>query len=184
MRKLIYHIATTLDNFIAHKDGTADGFLFEGVFMTDFLESIKTYDAVLMGRKTYEAGFQYGLQKGQPAYIQINPDLKNYIFSKTMDFEPKEKIEIIKHNEINFIEQLKLQKGKDIWLCGGGTLAATLLDNELIDEVIIKLNPIVFGEGIRLFGNSKKKINLMLNNCKTYENGLALLSYNVDYKKN
>jgi len=56
MRKIIYHIAITLDGFIAHDDGSFDGFLPEGEHVADFLDSIKNYGAILMGKNTYEVG--------------------------------------------------------------------------------------------------------------------------------
>lgn len=182
MRKLIYHVATTFDNFIAHPDGTTDGFLPTGTFIQDFLNSIKTYGTVLMGRKTYEYGFQFGLQKGQPAYADINPELTNYVFSNTMEFEQTDRVKLVRDNEAKFVHKLKSQEGKAIWLCGGGELAGKLLDAQLIDELIVKLNPVIFGEGIRLFGASKTKINLNLTDCKSYENGLVRLSYQIDYQ--
>lgn len=157
MRKLIYHVAVTLDNFIAHPDGTTDGFLPSGTYIQDFLDSIKTYGAVLMGRKTYGYGFQYGLQKGQPAYESINPELTNYVFSDTMEFEQTNRVQLVRSD-----------------------FAGKLLDAQLIDELIIKLNPIVFGKEIRLFGTGKTEINLTLTDCKPYKNGLVRLSYRMD----
>lgn len=181
MRKLIYDVAASLDNFIAHSDGSIEGFLTEGEFVNDFLERVKTYGAVLMGRKTYEWGYAYGLQKGQPAYTQINPNLVNYIFSQTITFEPSDLIQVVSDNELAFVQQLKTESGKPLWLCGGGELAGKLIDAQLIDELSIKVNPLVLGNGIRLFGSSKTRVDLQLTNAKTYENGLVLLTYQVNY---
>ena len=52
MRTLEYHVAITLDGFLAHPDGTWDGFPVEGEHVTDFFEAQRGYDVVLMGRKT------------------------------------------------------------------------------------------------------------------------------------
>ncbi|GAB3705828.1 dihydrofolate reductase family protein [Spirosoma flavus] len=182
MRKLIYDVAASLDNFISHSDGSIDGFLTEGEFVGDFLERIKSYDVALMGRKTYQWGYAFGLQEGEPAYTQVNPDLKNYIFSKTLTFEPGPLIEVISHDEIDFIRQLKAGDGNPIWLCGGGELAATLLEAQLIDELVIKLNPVILGEGVPLFGSSSANVTLQLLDSKSYENGLMLLRYQLNYQ--
>lgn len=181
MRKLIYDVAASLDNYIAHSDGSIDGFLGEGAFVTDFLERIKTYGAVLMGRKTYEWGYAFGLQKGQPAYTQVNPELVNYIFSKSISFEPNELIQVVSHDEEALIRRLKAETGKPVWLCGGGELAGKLLDAHLIDELVVKLNPVVLGEGVRLFGPSQTKVGLELIDSKPYENGLILVRYRIRY---
>ncbi|GAB3940508.1 dihydrofolate reductase family protein [Spirosoma harenae] len=181
MRKLVYDVAASLDNYISHSDGSIDGFQTEGEFVNNFLERIKSYDIALMGRRTYQWGYAYGLQEGEPAYTQINPDLMNYIFSKTLTFEPGQLIEVINRDEAEFVRTLKSGEGKPIWLCGGGELAATLLDAQLIDELIVKLNPVILGEGVRLFGSSNTKITLQLLESKAYDNGVILVRYQIRY---
>jgi dihydrofolate reductase len=51
MRKLRYYVACSVDGFIAHEDGTWDGFLPEGEHVADYLASLERFDAVLMGRR-------------------------------------------------------------------------------------------------------------------------------------
>lgn len=180
MSKLIYHVATSADNFIAGPNGTVDPsyFLFDGDHVPDFLLDIQKYDAVLMGRKTYEFGFQFGKKPGEPGYEGI----KHYIFSQTMDFVSNEEVELVKNDPVEFIKNLKQQKDQKIWLCGGGQLAGLLLDHELIDTLILKINPVMIGEGIPLFGTSQKQIHLDLIDLKKYENGVILPKYKIIYK--
>ena len=178
MRKIIYHVATTLDNFIAREDGSADGFLPEGEQVTEYLQQLQNYDTVIMGRKTYEFGYDYGLQPGQPAY----PHMRHYIFSTTLKFDqPHEKVKVISTYSLAIIQQLKEEEGTPIYLCGGGNFAGFLLENELIDELWIKHNPIFFGKGIGLFGGCKKEIGLDLLDAKVYDTGVLLLKYSIKY---
>ena len=178
MRKIIYHVATTVDGFIAHEDHSIEGFIPEGDHVDEYLASLKQYDTVIMGKKTYEFGYQYGLQPGHAAY----PHMKNYIFSKTMDIEPvHDNFQIVDGNEIAFIKNLKKQKGTPIYLCGGGAFAGYLLENELIDQLILKQNPAVFGKGIKLFGDSIKTVGFSLEQQKTYKSGVLLLTYKINY---
>ncbi len=181
MRKIIYHVATTLDNYIAHSDGSFDGFVPEGEHVMDFLDSIRHYGAILMGRNTYEVGYKYGMKPGDPAYADINPDMKNYVFSRSAKFESNDRVQLVRQDEIEFVKNLKTETGKDIWLCGGGALAGSLLEHELIDELLIKHNPVVFGSGIPLFGESKKNLNLTLLSSKMYDSGVLLLRYKINY---
>lgn len=180
MRKLIYHVAMSVDGFIARKDGSTHGFSAEGEHVTDYLAAVQTYDRVLMGRATYEAGYQYGVQPGQPS--PIYPGM-HYIFSKTLRFEtePHERVRVIDGDEVAFVQQLKEAPGTDIYLSGGGAFAGFLLVQKLIDTVIIKQNPLVLGRGIGLFGDSPTEASLTLAESKTYGSGVVLLTYDVTY---
>lgn len=179
MRRIVYHVAMTLDNFIAHEDGSIGGFapFAEGEHVNEYLASLQSYDTVLLGRATYEFGYQYGLKPGQPAY----PHMKHYIFSKTLRFasQPDPRVEVISEEAAGFVRKLKEGEGTDIYLCGGGNFASYLFENELIDELKLKLYPILLGRGIRLFGESTKALNLALLQAKTYHNGALLLTYKL-----
>lgn len=177
MRKLIYHVASTLDNYIAHEDGTTHGFVQEGEHINEYIESLQGYDTVIMGRRTYEYGYAFGLQPGTRAY----PHMRHYIFSKTIQLQNRQGIEIVRDREIEQVQQLKQEVGTPIYLCGGGTFAGFLFDHKLIDELILKLNPLVFGNGIKLFGNSEKKASLALYDAKTYASGVMLIRYGLHY---
>ena len=97
MRKLKYHVATTLDGFIAHQDHTIDGFVAEGEHLTDYLESLRNdYDIVLMGRRTYEFGFQFGVTNPYPW-------MKQYVLSRTMERSPDPNVELVSQNIIDFV---------------------------------------------------------------------------------
>ena len=178
MRKIVYHVATTLDHYIAHSDGSIDGFVPEGDHVADYLEHLKVYDTVIMGKNTYEFGYQFGLKPGLPAYA----NMMHYIFSKTLILDPiHDQVKVIKDNYLDCIKSLKQETGTDIYLCGGGQFAGLLLENELIDELKVKLNPVVFGEGIPLFGSSTKQVALEYQSCKQYESGVLLVSYKINY---
>lgn len=181
MRKLIYHVAMTLDHYIAHEDGSIGGFskFSEGEHVTDYLEQLNSYDTVVMGKNTYTFGYQFGLKPGQPAY----PHMKHYIFSKSLQFEtePDERVKVVNQNELGCIRELKEEEGTDIYLCGGGSFAGFLLEHELIDELRIKLYPFLFGRGIKLFGNSPKAVELELLDTKVYNTGAQLLTYQIKY---
>jgi dihydrofolate reductase len=173
MRKLKYHVASTPDGFIARKDHTIDGFLAEGEHVTEYLESLKNdYEIALMGRRTYEFGFQFGVTNPFPW-------MRQYVFSRTMGRSPDPKVELISENIIDIVNELKKETGKDIYLCGGAELAATLFTENLVDEIILKLNPVLLGSGIPLFSGTIKQSNLELIDSKTYRNGVILIHYSV-----
>ncbi|WP_437735659.1 dihydrofolate reductase family protein [Sorangium sp. So ce1335] len=177
MRKIVYEVAVTLDNFISHEDGSVDGFMMQGDHATDYVERLKGYDTVLMGRKTYTWGYDHGLVAGKRAY----PHMEHHIFSRSLRFDEGAEVHVVDRDELAVVKQLKERDGADIYLCGGGALAGFLLDNGLVDQVVLKLNPIVFGHGVRLFGGSTRKVALALLESRPYANGVVLLKYDVKY---
>ena len=74
-------------------------------------------------------------------------------------------------------------KGKDICVLGGGVLARSLFEADLIDEVGINIHPVLLGSGIPLFHEMKKQINLKLIKCQELKNGCVVLKYKVSHKK-
>ena len=177
MRRLVYDVAATLDNFVSHEDGGADGFVWEGDHVAAFLERLSGYDTVVMGRNTYEWGYRFGLVAGKRAY----PHMRHYVFSRSMRPAPGWEIEIVDRDELEVIRRLKGEEGTDIYLCGGGAFAGFLLDHGLVDRLVVKLNPVLFGNGIRLFGPSTRQVPLKLVGTTRYSSGVVLLTYDLEY---
>lgn len=174
MRKVIYYVACSLDGFIATEQGYWDGFLTEGDHIPEYIDSLKKFDAVLMGRKTYEIGLKAG--KTNPY-----PEMDSYVFSRSMKESPDKQVTLISKNTAILVKSLKKRTGKNIYLCGGSELATTLLNEELIDGIILKVNPFLMGKGIPLFSEKFIQENLQLTQTKRFNSGVIKLSYNVIY---
>ena len=165
-------MAASLDGFIAHKDGSFDGFEWDDEVVADFFSDLDRFGTVLMGRKTYEVGLREGKTSPYPAMRQI-------LFSRTMEISPAAAVELVKENMPTFVRDLKAGSEKPIWLCGGADIASTLMRERLIDRVVVKLNPVAFGSGIPLFKEEIDLCKLTLQETKVYHCGIVLLSYNV-----
>ncbi len=175
MRELKYYVACTVDKFIARKDGSFDCFLMEGEHVADLLKNFpetipahfrdklgitaenQCFDAVLMGRRTYAVGLQEGITNPYP-------QMKQYVVSRTLKESPDPKVELVSSDPLALVRELKQQPGKDIWLCGGGDLAAALFP--AIDEIILKVHPILLGSGIPLFSGQIQLTYLELTDSK------------------
>lgn len=157
MRELVYYVAVSLDGYIAGPQGEFDGFLVEGdhmdVINDRFADTIPThiasmlgirqerteFDTVLMGWNTYAIG-------GTPSPYR---HLRQIVFSRTHAAEG-ENLEVTAEDPRALVQRLKQEEGGAIWLCGGGALAATLAEE--IDRLVLKRQPLLFGDGIPLFG--------------------------------
>ncbi|MEH6940230.1 dihydrofolate reductase family protein, partial [Bacillus sp. JJ664] len=62
-----------------------------------------------------------------------------------------------------------------------GELAGSLLKHKLIDQLVLKINPIVVGDGTLLFGSEKASLKLDLKEMKLYPNGVMKSTYNIQY---
>ena len=192
MRQLKYYVACTVDRFIAHPDGTHDGFLMEGEHFADLIATFpaqfrdilgisgenKCFDTVLMGRRTYEVALRMG--NGGPY-----PGLKTYIFSRTRKAGAQKKVknvEFVSEDAAEFVRKLKSQKGKDICVMGGGLLAKSLFEADLIDEIGFNIHPVLLGSGIPLFYEMNRQIDLELIECKAFKNGTLMVSYRVKHE--
>jgi len=170
MRKVTFRVATSLDNYIARQDGSFDWILQSEDSSSSLAEFWKTIDTVLWGRKTYD------LVKGRmPAYKGV----KNYVFSRKLKESADQGVELINQDAAEFVQVLKKQEGQDVFVMGGGELAKSLFEADLIDEVGMNIHPVLLGSGIALFHEMKRQINLELIECKTFSDGCVLVSYRV-----
>ena len=174
MTDLVYYVASTLDGFIASPDGSFDKFLWDDEVVNDFFASYAWFDSVLMGRKTYDVAYKQGITNPYP-------DLKTYVVSRSLEASPDPNVTVVRDNVEELAKSLKAENDKPVWLCGGGNLAAQLFNAQLIDKLIIKLNPLILGEGIPLFTGAVKSANLDLTETKAYDCGISVRHYTVNY---
>jgi len=134
-------------------------------------EFMKTIDAILIGRKTYDVMLKYG----STSY----PGAKNYVFSRTMKESRDKNVEIISEDARVFVKKMKAEEGKGICLFGGGELAKSLFEEDLIDEIVLNIHPVLLGSGVPLFHEMKRQIDLELIDCKSCKRGNIIVTYRV-----
>ena len=183
MRKLTLGLANSLDNYIARKDGGFDWLHWSKEVAEISAKFMKTVDALLIGRKTFEVM----LASGQTSY----PGAKNYVFSRSKKKrealkkklaakkKPDRNVEIVAEDAAKFVSELKKRKGKGIVVFGGGELAKSLFEADLIDEVVLNIHPVLLGSGIPLFHEMKQQIDLELVECKVLKGGYLAVTYRV-----
>lgn len=164
MRKLVYYVGVSLDGYIAGPNGEIDfmplGEDFLDWMRADYPETLpaharphfglevdapnRRFGSMIMGRATYEPGLAVGVASPYPHLTQ-------YVVSTTLDSAPAPDVRVVRDPRA-LVRELKASDGPDIWLAGGGRLAATLRDE--IDEMVVKHYPVVAGDGIPMFSGA------------------------------
>ncbi|RKN79670.1 dihydrofolate reductase family protein [Ulvibacterium marinum] len=168
-RKIILNLCTSLDSFIEGENGEIDWCLTDQDYsMTAFLNRI---DTIFFGRKSYEQ-----LVQEMPNAFS---DKKKVVFSKTLkNIDAHSRI--ISGNIENEVRDLINAPGKDIWLFGGANLTTTMLNLNLVDELMISVHPLLLGKGKPLFSAIERRKKLRLTDTKTFSTGLVQLYYTVE----
>ncbi|UAK29819.1 dihydrofolate reductase family protein [Nocardia asteroides] len=189
MRKLTYYVASTIDGFIATEEGSVDFFPVGGdhgpSINAQYPETLPTkvreaigveerncyFDTVLMGRKTHDFGVRTGTSSPYS-------HLRQFIVSTTLPESPDPAVELISRDPVEKVRELKRESGLGIWLCGGGELAQVLLPE--IDQIFLKLYPIVLGRGRALFGTGARlpePAKFRVITSTVFEDGVAFVKY-------
>lgn len=186
MRHLHYFVAVSLDGFIASPSGAFDAFPLQGdhieAQLLELPETLpsplrsalgisspnQTFDTVLMGWSTFAIG-------GLPSPYA---HLRQYVFSRRhVRGDVGNDVTLVATSPVELVRRLKAEDSPhDIWLCGGGSLAAALMSE--IDRMTLKVNPVLMGAGIRLFESSAyAPQNLVLQSTRRFASGVLWNSY-------
>lgn len=170
-RKVVLYIAMSLDGYIAKADDDL-GFLSlvekegEDYGYSDF---IKTVDTVIIGRRTYEKVL--GMVPDFP-----HGDKETYVVTRTPG-SPIGSVNFYGGSLSWLIRCLKNKNGKNIFVDGGAQIVHGLLSENLIDELIISVIPVLLGDGIPLFKGGRPEVELKLIRSVYFEKGLVQLHY-------
>lgn len=172
MRKIKLYIAASIDGYIARIDGDLDWLMEYPINpetnygYDNFYESV---DTVIMGGQTYRDILNMD-------FVWPYKDKTTYVITSNL-MEIKENIYYITENVIKKISNLRNEKGKDIWLVGGGKLITMLLNQNMVDEMTITTIPVILGNGIPLFPDSPRESKWKLKGCMNYKNGVVQVTY-------
>jgi dihydrofolate reductase len=166
-RKVTVGLGTSLDHFIARKDGSFDWLSYSEEVAEVSRAYWKTIDTVLMGRKTFECG-SYSF-----------PGVKTFVFSRTLRVDPGPGVEIVPEDAGEFVLRLKGRRGKGICVFGGGELTSSLLRAGAIDELVLNIHPVLLGSGIPLFHGMEAPLELELSDCRRLRNGCVVVTHRV-----
>jgi dihydrofolate reductase len=171
-RKIIVHIAMSVDGYIARTDGNLD-WLTKRSSPKGFYglpKFSRLIDAKILGRKTFDLSVKMG--------ASFSTDDVHYVFSRQpppASIPPG--VQFVTESIRAFAERLRKQAGKNIWMMGGGEIIGSFLDEGAIDQFIITVVPTFIGEGIPLMSPRHREVPLRLRSLQQFPDGVVQLHY-------
>ena len=172
MRRVRYRVAASLDGFIAGPAGEIDWIVPDPTI--DLASLFTGFDSVLLGRRTYELT----RQPGAPAWPA---GWRVYVFSRTLDAAEHPAVTVVGTDAGAAVAALRSQPGRDIWLFGGGSLFASLLAADVVDQVEVAVMPVLLGRGIQLLAPDAPRARLSLTSSDASPAGIVSLHYNIQH---
>ncbi len=175
MMPVIYDVAVSADGYIAGAFDDVSAFPKDGLVVQDFLERLGGYSCAVMGRRSYELGYDTGLRPGSCPY----PGMQNILISSGITLPEGHAVDLVRRNVGEAMQLLRATQKTPVYLSGGGTLAGWLMSHGLIDILRVSRMPVFLGSGTRLFGNYEAPLNTRLVETRFYEDGSLFQEFEV-----
>src|SRR5687768_5921276 len=185
MKKLVLFMHTSLDGFVAGPQGELDWInVNEEIF--DFAENkINQTDTALYGRKTFEmmegywptAADQPNATRHDINHSKWYKKVAKIVLSRTMKNKTLPNTTIVNDNLAEVINSIKNESGSDIIIFGSPSASHSLMEENLIDEFWLFVNPILLGEGIPMFDGNYPRQKLTLMDSHVFSSGVICLHY-------
>jgi dihydrofolate reductase len=135
-------------------------------------------EALLLGRRSYEwFASRWPSRSGELA-DRLN-SLPKYVVSSTLEHPAWNNSTVLKGDVVNEVSKLKQELDGEIVVPASFQLVRTLMEHDLLDELRLKIFPVVLGAGERLFGETSEKKPMRLVDTQTVGAGFAFLTYEL-----
>jgi len=181
MRKVILFNLMTLDGFFEGSQHDLNWHNVDDEFNQFSLEQLSSTDGLIFGRVTYQLMAGYWSTKEareeDPVVTEWMNKLPKYVFTRTLDRVEWVNSHLVKGDAVFELGRIKGQPGRDLFIFGSADLSTSLIQNDLIDEYRVLVNPILLGKGTPLFKGLKEPVSLQHLSTRTFRNGNVLLIY-------
>lgn len=188
MRPFTYYIGTSLDGYIAGPADEIDGFPVSDDHVAHMIDTYpevlpthvrrhldvddrpnRRFDTVVMGRRTYDPALAIDV-------TDPYAHLRTYVVSGDPEVTRGDPAVTVTDNPIGLVRDLKAEDSSSgIWLAGGGRLAGQLADE--VDEVIVKVYPVILGDGVRAVDGAFAFRTFELVGSQTFASGCTVLEH-------
>ncbi len=173
----------TLDGFVGGPNGELDWMTWDwsGDLKEYATELTHSFDTILLGRKMTDGFITHWEEvcknPESPDYdaAKIFIDTPKITFSKTLSESKWDNTSVA--NSTDTIKELREQTGDDIIVYGGADFVSSLINENLIDEYYLFVNPVAVGNGLRIFGDKDRRFNLELVESSAFDCGIVLNKY-------
>lgn len=168
--KVSIYIATSIDGYIARKDGGLDWLDQVGGFDEDygFKKLLGNIDALIIGRKTYEVA---------TTVPDPYPGKRVVVLSNSLN-SVRNDMELYQGDLTDLLTKLHKDGIKHVWIDGGMTISQ-FLSSQMVDTMTLSIIPVILGSGIPLFNVIDKEIHCRAISSQTYPSGLVQLRYEI-----
>ena len=168
---VFFYGCITMDGYLADKNYSLDWLYQTGsVEETDYERFYKSMDITIMGKRTFNE-----IEKSENIG-SFYAATKNYVFTHSESLSAEGFIPV-NYDTVEFVKQI--EKDKNIWIVGGNTILAPLLDNDMVDNMIIQIAPVLLGKGISLFSQKEALKRFYLKDVKKYGQFAELIYNNI-----
>lgn len=157
---VFFYGCVTLDGYLADKNHGLSWLYETGTTEeTGYEDFYRKMDVTIMGRRTFEE-----IAKLEDA-AGVYPTTENYVFTHA-DCLPQKGFVPVKGDVAEFVAELG--PGQNIWIVGGNTILAPLLERDMVDHLIVQVAPVLLGEGIPLFTQKEGLRRFRLDEVRRY----------------
>jgi dihydrofolate reductase len=183
MRKVVSDHLLSLDGYFGGAKDEIDWFAFDEESLEWSRKLLRGAGSIVMGRRTFELMAQYWptpqARKEEPYIAERMTELPKLVFSRTLDTTTWANTRFVRRPVADVIREEKQGSGGHIELLGSSSILALLWKEHLVDELNVRIQPMVLGKGRPLFLGVDARQPLALKESRMFHSGVAALRYEV-----
>jgi dihydrofolate reductase len=183
MSEVVMDHLVSLDGYCSGANDEIDWFGFDEESLEWSRQLLRAAKTIVMGRRTFEVMESYwptpAARKEEPYISERMTELPKLVFSRSRNSSSWVNTEFVDKPVGAVIRELKRGKGGYIEILGSSNIVAQLWKEGLVDEMYVRVQPVVLGKGRPLFPEQGARQPLELKESRLFKSGVAALHYSV-----